>query len=441
MDNKSLFLIDTYLVGVNNDNYQQIHGFIINNFNDNERTFASCKESNYSKYIKVGLFSSIESVKKRISLITDKFVHLNNEMQKLGRSKLFIEPENAILSFIWRDILAEFYEESIAYKIKDNANIIYSELKNSLLSNSIKSATLKNIVGKEIYSSLLGSYVLAYEGVNIDKLSEKEMQNYFLQVINALEGNDDFIEHKYKITYSIFNKENTLLKDSLLTLYKKAYKLDRVALFVLSILHHPDLQTEDKNKYLEEVICNNLVKITDFSGVCLKNTTITNKYLKMSGELNFAPANHTLAFLMTAVLDTSLIDTKQLLTYYEKAVKENYAPSLNNLGQIYISGKYDIPQNITLGLELLFKAVSLGYEKAKINLAWAFGYKVDSTYYDLLFPYLKESATIYGDIYIRELGNAYFYGKGTTTDYENALLYLDTFYYDNVLKHYSNSLE
>lgn len=441
MNNNYRFLIDNYLYNLNSEESSRIRSFIKESFTDSDRNLASTSECDYYKFVKAGLYSSVEKVKEKVNLIIDKFIYLNSEMQKLNKPPLFNDPTNVILSFIFRDILVELYQENISFDIQAKKDIIYKELKESLACNKVKSQTLKNIVGHETYFSLLDKYVNKIEGVYLNKLGEMEIKEYFNNVITSLEGEDDFTTTKYGISFSIYNSENLEKKNALITLYKQAYNFNRVALYLLGVLHHNDLPSDSDNEYLQEIIKGTTLKVTDFSKVCLNNTSISGKFLNMSAELDFAPANHKIAFLLTAVIDVELVDKEKLLYHYQKAVDQNYLPSINNLAIIYITGKYKVPINFEKGLNMLFKATEKGYEKSRINLAWLFVNNVDAKYYDILFPYLVEASNKVGDIYLKELGNAYFYGKGTNIDYEKAIFYLDKYYSNIVVKNYSSSLE
>ncbi len=117
-------------------------------------------------------------------------------------------------------------------------------------------------------------------------------------------------------------------------------------------------------------------------------------------------------------------DRDRGIDYMIKSAESGYAPAQNYLGYLYNHGDY-FKKDTLKAKEWLTKAAEQGLPKAKYNLALFYknGEKGTDKDLGLYFKLICEAAEM-GYPYAQfELGEAYYFGNGTVTDYSQAFVW------------------
>lgn len=118
-----------------------------------ERRLIQTDPDDYWRYIVTGRFGSDEDIKKRIGEIVDRFKKINEDCKYFRKVDFFIEPDDAVSSYFYRDAMMIFLTKDLAKQVEDNGEKIFREFQQTK-----ESPTLKEIVGEEKYEKVIKPY-------------------------------------------------------------------------------------------------------------------------------------------------------------------------------------------------------------------------------------------------------------------------------------------
>ncbi len=128
------------------DNFDTFHMFM-------ERKIVQDTPDNYWRYIYLGRFGNDEDIKKFIANIVERFKKINADCKVLRADDLFIEPDDVVSSYFYRDVIMTFLPAEQADRVDTKGKDIFREFQKTK-----ESPTLKEIIGEEKYNEIMKNY-------------------------------------------------------------------------------------------------------------------------------------------------------------------------------------------------------------------------------------------------------------------------------------------